>query len=177
MGLVFTRFYSDSFQRADESPLNTANWPSAQGYLPGQDQLQILNGECTTTTQVADDGKSTNNAIIWPDDQWCEVTLNSMAFRAFDLYLRSETPSLLQPCYDFYFAAQGFGTQGIYIVQHIDPSGGTVTHQWVDGSIPIVFQKGDKIRVAILGGACGSYSRSRRYRGRKFYWWQGRRKH
>jgi hypothetical protein len=156
----FTQLTADTFQRANEVPLNPAVWPSAQGYLPAADELEILNNECTTTILHSNDGKSSNAAIDWTaiTDQWCEVELKEMANGSVDLYLRAGTPGLLQPCYDFYFAAAGFGTPGALLVQHIAADGATVTHIWVEtgvtpGAPTPVFNQGDKLRVGIVGDA------------------------
>jgi len=72
---VFTTLFSDSFQRANENPLNPTNWGTF-GSSFGFTNLQILNNECELHSVNGNSGNICQAAF--PNDQWAEIKINHL---------------------------------------------------------------------------------------------------
>lgn len=147
MSFVFTPVFTDTFLRANESPLNPTNWHSVSG-LPTNDQLQVLNNKCATTVTVQDDGQATVIAAL-PNDQYCECKItNFTATGSVVIYVRAGVD--LAPNYTLTLGGPFNNPTANYSITQVDVSGGTIIHTWAD-TIPITFQVNDVVRFAIIG--------------------------
>lgn len=70
MTFILTQFASDNFTRADENPLNPANWQSAS--FGGN--LQVVNNKCEGTSTDTNNSEIYENSLS-PNDQYVEVTV------------------------------------------------------------------------------------------------------
>jgi len=71
---VYNTIFSDSFQRANENPLNPTNWTTLSG---GFNDLQILNNECEPSGGSSAVGAAFCTASF-PSDQWAEFKINHL---------------------------------------------------------------------------------------------------
>jgi len=154
---TFTQLISDTFQRADEAPLNPANWNSIGGVLPTVDELQIVSDLATTTVQVQADGQATYIDDSLPANQYVEVQTVRQAFNGvFVLYLRASAP--LAPSYALTIGGQ-------YGISPPDPNlcsflvgelGSINNYRWTsDLGVGITLNSGDVITFAVSGGVGG----------------------
>jgi hypothetical protein len=152
--ITLTQLTADSFQRANESPLNPAVWHTVGG-LPGTDQLEILNNVCTTTIQVQSDGIASNGAIAWPDDQYISLQVVEMSANGIvNMYLRAGTED--QPCYRLIIGGpfnDNTGTSG-YVIDQLNSDSSAIDYSWVDFATH-TFQANDIITFAVIGGRNG----------------------
>ena len=153
MPLVYTPIATDTFQRANESPLNPANWFQVNA---NSDVLAIVGNKCVTTNTHDADGGAQYIGAATPDDQYVQAQLvNFTANGLLYLYIRSGT--LGNP--GLYFAVQGpfnDNTQAAFDVYQSNDTGSDIVHFWIQGQ-PIVIQPNDVFRFGAQGGAGGSW--------------------
>lgn len=160
MAFTFTQLTSDTFHRANESPLNPAVWP--QYFTP--DIMEIVNNECVINlfpTNVTQDSDSANIAIDWKNtvpDQWIEFELKHFDLGSLDMYLRTDAVIRGEtiPCYRFTANGPFNDNTGIsgWTIDKIDITGGIIDYTWVDFRAQ-TFQSGDRIRFGVIGQADG----------------------
>jgi len=155
---IFTQTILDTFQRADESPLNPVNWHSVSG-LPTNDQLEIINNLATTTVQVQSDGQASYINDSLPVDQYVEVQAWQQTFDGeFNLYIRAGVD--LSPSYNLVVAGQ-FGAVPpdpnlcSFLVQEIAVGGGDGYRWTSDLGIGLTLNSGDVISFGVSGGVGG----------------------
>lgn len=162
--LNFTELTNDTFQRADESPLNPAVW--AQYF--GTDFLKILDNRCVINlfpTNVTQDSDAANIAIDWKGivpDQWIEFEISDIDKAVFAVYLRTDAivRNETVPCYRLAINASRDGVYGEDIampgwtLDKLDVTGGAIDFSWVEFQ-PQKFNVGDIFRFAVLGGDTG----------------------
>lgn len=160
--LSFTQLTQDTFQRANENPLNPAVWDSWFGV----DHAQIVSNECVLNlwpTNTQGDCNLTNNAIDWSTapDQWVEVKLQHLSsLSSVTMYLRTN-PAVnhnTTPCYRFSLAGP-FNDAAVTSGWFADVllSNATIPYSWVsrlDYQLQ-TFQLGDVVRFGVVGGAKG----------------------
>src|SRR6266852_2318454 len=87
---IFTQILSDTFQRANEAPLDPVHWHSVFGAPPSNDEPQIENNLCTTTVVAQADGAVTNINDSLPPAQYAEFQMQQETINgACWLYLRA----------------------------------------------------------------------------------------
>ena len=76
---MFVQLALDTFQRADENPLDPARWSSFDPSLGSLD-LQIVSHQCQGNgTPNVDESAELYTGISWPADQWAEITIGNSA--------------------------------------------------------------------------------------------------
>jgi hypothetical protein len=77
MALIYTTLASDTFNRANENPLNPAVWRADPDPLapPPIAPLQIIDDQAVSTE--LSEGIAIYHGINWPDDQWVQVQVNA----------------------------------------------------------------------------------------------------
>lgn len=155
MAFTFTQLVADSFQRSNEDPLGPSSlW---QTFFGPTDHPVIKNNECQITLSPDADGGATNLTAL-PNDQWVEIEWNDLNVLAeVNLYLRGgrgSVPNEPVPCYRLIVFGQAFNSSvnSGYLIDQVASNGGSITHAWT-GTVPYVFQKGDKIRFFVIGDA------------------------
>ena len=159
---TFTQAFEDTFNRANESPLNPTNWYSVgvqgPGQLPTYDNLEVLSDACTTTTSVQDDGQATLLALAASQDQFLQVTTqNWPQYVAFAMYARCGQP-YIDPAYTCYVSSvfdvtigYAFSSLSIY---NLDSSGSGFNYDFL-GILPIISNSGDVFAWAAVGQTNG----------------------
>ena len=159
MSLIYTPIATDTFQRANENPLNPANWFTIGG-LPTTDQLAIVSDLCVSTVTQQGDGTATYIGAVTPNDQYCSIQLVNLTFSGtVSLYLRGASASLgsayvMEISGPFNNASPDTGA--ILTVHQLDPAGGSIIHTWVDEH-PILIQQNDVMRFGIQGQSAGNW--------------------
>jgi hypothetical protein len=69
---VYNTIFSDSFQRANENPLNPTNWTTLTGYH----DLQIVSNQCIPTFNSIVNGALCTTSL--PNDQWAEFKISTL---------------------------------------------------------------------------------------------------
>jgi hypothetical protein len=158
MPLIFTPLTTDSFHRANESPINPTAWLTIGG-LPGTDQLEIVNNVCVTTTQDQADGTAQNIAITWPENQFVSLMIPSLGDNGTEfLYLRGATgANPLTPCYRLTVTGSIGTAPGsfFYIVDAVSAPPLTVEYTWAD-FLPLNFHPNDVFTFAVSGQSNGN---------------------
>src|SRR5579864_2542229 len=70
---IYTPIFIDTFQRANESPLNPANW-TADSEFP-TDTLQIVSHQCEAVNATDLFGAEQYTGLSLPNDQYVEITV------------------------------------------------------------------------------------------------------
>jgi hypothetical protein len=85
--IITTPLAVDSFQRANENPLNATNWTEST-FGSGFTTFQVLNDLCVASVLLG--GIELYTGITSPNDQYCSFVVNSMVLSSdIELYLRS----------------------------------------------------------------------------------------
>jgi len=144
MALIFTQLASDNFTRANEEPLNPANWTISPEL--GLD-LAVLNDVCVVGSDAT--GSEIYTGIVSPADQYCAATIH-----AFDninapglngavlLRLRIDPTGMI--FWSISLQGNGDGTTGLVAINEPDE---TVFATATLGSV----QPGDILLAAIVG--------------------------
>jgi hypothetical protein len=163
---TFTPQLTEACTGANQAPLDPTHWNSIgdgdYGQLPMYDELQVLNKQCSTTTQVQDDGQGNIKTTAGVDstNQYITYTIAAFSSASEDsviwTYLR--TGAYLAPSYalTLYGKPGSTGDNGRFQILQYGPTGGTITYQWsVTG---INFVVGDTITFAVYGsGSTGHW--------------------
>ena len=109
MSYVYTPLFTDTFHRADETPLNPATWINN---VSGYDPLSVVSNLCVDETFVF--GGWEFAAVVLPNDQYAEITINSLvtAGSNLQLYLRSAVSPLNS--YYYYLDLASTGVLNLY---------------------------------------------------------------
>src|ERR1700722_4923408 len=136
MAYVYTPLFTDTFHRADEEPLNPADWTNnADGF----DDLAVVSDLCVDAENSFGGWEFANQTL--PNDQYAEATIESFDQVSGDVqvYLRLDIP--IANAYEF-----------------VDVSGGTVSLENSDGdtlaSPPVpggTVNPGDVIHIEAIG--------------------------
>lgn len=80
MSDIYTTLVSDTFHRANESPLNPAVWTNTENVWATA--LQIVSDECVCTQGGPNNLESvgTPTSVEWPDNQWAQVQVDACVF-------------------------------------------------------------------------------------------------
>lgn len=146
--MLLTTFIVDSFQRANENPLDPTNWTYIANQPPPAAVLQIINNECETTADPQQDGKMWNRNAV-PNDSFIEVQVQRIrTLSAVFLYLGD----FGLPGQDFYkvYAATFFTSDGITYFFQLEGLDSTTSGQIIfrDDNVPFQFVGGDRLGLA-----------------------------
>jgi len=144
----FVQLVSDSFQRANENPLNPAAWSelSAEGYA----SLQIVSDQCVATVLSGVNVCAEQySGILWPNDQWVEVQIGALA-GAVDLWMRTDVVAQTTG-----YSLEIDGTAGYYHFDLLDCV--TSTFIWSQDFPGLIPKAGDRVRLAFYGATWTLY--------------------
>jgi hypothetical protein len=149
MALFFNTLFADTFQRANENPLNPANW-AAVGSPPSFPPLQVQNNQCTPISSANFAIGAEQFTASLPNDQWAEFKISSIgALGNAQAYIRTDTH---------------LSTGYLLAVQpRTDSHGNVIELQAVVGSILLLdlehqsINLGDVFKVAALGNTIAVY--------------------
>jgi hypothetical protein len=146
MPLKFTTAVFFPFNGPNQNPL-AQGFNVVGGGLPTTDQLEILNGACTTTIEVQDDGQGVLTSYDAPDDQWCEVSLLKLrtGLTAVSIYVRAAAD--LSSGYVLSIAGPFGDASGVSTLNTFNLA---TNYTWAN-FLPFTFNKGDRIRSAVVG--------------------------
>lgn len=145
--------FSDTFNRANESPLNPRNWYSVGGVPPQNDCLEVANNECVSTVGIYSDGTASVVGATFPANQWCAFTLKRLdTFGAAFLYVRANSQNI-NPCYALWMTGpdrQNGSGRGNFTLYQINTAGDGVVHYWAQNT-PFQFGEGTQYALAVNG--------------------------
>jgi hypothetical protein len=156
---TFTPIFSFPGTGANASPLPAGQFTSignqGPGGLPDFDQLQVLNAQITTTTEVEDDGQATAIATL-PENQYVRGELAALLNDTASVFIYTRAGEFLDTAYALFVTGPfnddtGDSTYGIFA---LDDAGGNIPFNWVVND-PITVKATDVITFAIEGSATG----------------------
>ncbi len=137
---------SDNFNRANENPLNAANWTT----ITGSQALQVVSNACESAGATSQVARELFTNATWPNDQYSQCTIISAAVGSIlTIYARASTTTGANN-YQFLWTvpAGGLGASGTWKIQH----GGT---QLSTGSI--VLSANDVIAISCVGTTISAF--------------------
>lgn len=93
MAYIFNKVFSDNFARANEQPLNTANWTVNTGAFPA---LAVVNHLCVSVAPFGQAGTEFYTGSTFGNDQYATATLanNPVPGAELDVFIRSSTDAI-----------------------------------------------------------------------------------
>jgi hypothetical protein len=140
----------DTFTRANENPLNPANWTLSASSGHG---LKIIGNTCQASVAGAILCGELYTGIVWPNDQWGQVTasvLSTSESQPLVLFLRG-TPGVLNTAYAMILSTSG----SISTIGMIKVVGAVSTA--LAPAVPVVFSNGDIFKFTVVGSQLTAY--------------------
>jgi hypothetical protein len=161
MSFTLTPIVSDTFHRANESPLNTSTWNEEN---PDGEVLCIVSDVCTTSiTEGIGDGYASYIDNSLPDNQYAQVEVSRITEKGtLWLYLRAGAPGFtdLAPSYAVGILGQAFsgqpGQNANFIVVQYDSTGGSIVYTFTPSNgVNFTLSTGDVITFGVIGTQSG----------------------
>ena len=139
MGFVFTQTASDNFQRANEEPLNPANWTINS--VSGGD-LAIVSHLCVAEVALTT-GTEYYTGVSFPENQYAKCTIDQ--FQSGNSVIELWILAALDESkgYELVLTANGDGTSSLELVS--TPGGHTAT------GAPFIVAMGDTMAIGFIG--------------------------
>ena len=139
MGFVFTQTASDNFQRADEEPLNPANWTNNTA---GEGDLAIVSHLCVAQN-AAGGGAEFYTGVSFPENQFVKIIINGFQSGSSEIELLILSALDESRAYALALVALGDGTAELALESVPGASIATKTG--------IVVQTGDVMALGLAG--------------------------
>ena len=156
MALTFTQLGADTFNRANENPLNPTNWLAMVSGQYAGFPMQIVSNQCTETNALGSMNLWVGSAI--PADQYCEFKITQL--NTFDDYvtllLRNSHDTNFGAAYEFNIFGP-FGASAGYDIAQISSDGTNVDYDWYPANVTITINAGDVFRFAVVGQGSGRW--------------------
>jgi hypothetical protein len=137
---------TDNFTRADANPIG-GNWTT----VTGESDLQIVLDKVEPSTSAIAYNAAYWNAIIWPADQWSEITIDTVADNNTFCFAAVRMSGSDQTYYSAW--AQGPLTSGhLYLVKFVS---GVQTTVWTSNTV--VFNSSDVVGLSVIGSTLTVY--------------------
>lgn len=146
-GLIFTDTQGvvtlgvDTGIRANENPINPANWTTITGLAPFQILGNVIQGTVTDPTNV---NGSLFTGVALPANQFAQVTVDSLTDTGeFDLFMRCDAGAA--NCYDVFFEDNGSSTALFQIISIVNG-----TEKVISAEKVIAFPAASVVKVTVV---------------------------